>query len=231
MRHQTAFVITGVLTAFVLIFAGGIAFTLNPHVPGATPEPTLGIPTNIPEVFAIALPTNPSTATATSVPTVLPTPPQTVFLSTAQAKALALKLAPQGMLETPPELVNYKGRMAYEVRFDVGTVYLDAFTGKLLFNGIGLVMAQPTPVPYIDPGATGGGDGGGGGGGADSTGDTAQQPFDAPPPPSAPPQSAKHGDSRDEDEQENDQEHEQGHKENKEHKENHEDEHEGQEHH
>jgi len=41
-----------------------------------------------------------------------------------------------------PELVNYNGTAAYEVRFEKGNVYVDATTGAILFNGIQNPAAQ-----------------------------------------------------------------------------------------
>lgn len=41
-----------------------------------------------------------------------------------------------------PELVNYDGTAAYEVRFQNGAIYVDATTGEILFNAIQAPSAQ-----------------------------------------------------------------------------------------
>lgn len=52
-----------------------------------------------------------------------------------QALAIATNVA--GETSTgAPSLVNYNGKIAYEVVFPSGKVYVDATTGKILFNGV-----------------------------------------------------------------------------------------------
>ncbi len=47
-------------------------------------------------------------------------------LTPAQATALAKQQAPSAILQATPELINYNGTVAYEVRLDNGTTYIDA---------------------------------------------------------------------------------------------------------
>ncbi len=49
-----------------------------------------------------------------------------------QAASLAQRLVPQARLLAQPQLVNLQGSTAYEVKFDLGTLYLDATTGQVL---------------------------------------------------------------------------------------------------
>jgi hypothetical protein len=74
-------------------------------------------------------------------------------ISADLAVGLALNLAPGAKLTRWPELVDFQGAVAWEVRLDRGTMYLDATNAVLLFNG-----ANAAPV------SSGGGGGGGGGG-------------------------------------------------------------------
>ena len=54
------------------------------------------------------------------------------------------------MIRTP-ELVRFEGKVAYEVGFTRGVVYVDATSGAVLFNGTqgkgggGQAAAQPAP--------------------------------------------------------------------------------------
>jgi uncharacterized membrane protein YkoI len=65
-----------------------------------------------------------------TVPTTIPYP-----VSTDQAISIALRVAGENILQ-PPSLVNYSGRVAYEVIFPSGNVYVDANTGSILYNGV-----------------------------------------------------------------------------------------------
>lgn len=53
-------------------------------------------------------------------------------LTPAQATALAKQQAPSAILQATPELINYNGTVAYEVRLDNGTTYIDANLGAVL---------------------------------------------------------------------------------------------------
>lgn len=53
-------------------------------------------------------------------------------LTPAQATALAKQEAPSAILQATPELINYNGTVAYEVRLDNGTTYIDANLGAVL---------------------------------------------------------------------------------------------------
>lgn len=51
------------------------------------------------------------------------------------AAGLALNLAPGARLAGWPSLVDFQGTVAYEIILDRGPIYIDATTGRLLFNG------------------------------------------------------------------------------------------------
>jgi uncharacterized membrane protein YkoI len=58
------------------------------------------------------------------------------YLFTAdQASALAANLAGD-LPEKAPELVNFDGVIAYEVQYSNGKIYIDANTGKMIYNGL-----------------------------------------------------------------------------------------------
>lgn len=48
---------------------------------------------------------------------------------------LALAAAPGSTLARPVEVVNFQGVAAYELQLDRGIIYVDAMTGRILYNG------------------------------------------------------------------------------------------------
>jgi len=61
--------------------------------------------------------------------------PVPATISPQDALMVAATLVPRARLLSLPELVNYQGTVAYEVRLDVGVIYVDANTGAVLYNG------------------------------------------------------------------------------------------------
>jgi septal ring factor EnvC (AmiA/AmiB activator) len=53
-------------------------------------------------------------------------------LTVDQAASLAQQLVPRGRMLQQPVMVNLQGRAAYEVKFDLGTLYLDPASGQVL---------------------------------------------------------------------------------------------------
>lgn len=78
-------------------------------------------------------------------------------VSTDNAAEIALKAAPGAKLLRAAELVNFQGKVAYEVALDKGMVYVDAEAGVILHNGA---------VPAVAAASGGGGGNGGGGQGS-----------------------------------------------------------------
>jgi uncharacterized membrane protein YkoI len=57
-------------------------------------------------------------------------------VSTDQADQIALKTVELGSKQLKdPELVDFEGKAAYEIVFEKGSVFIDAQTGEVLFNG------------------------------------------------------------------------------------------------
>lgn len=62
--------------------------------------------------------------------------PTSAVISPDEAAAVARQAAGEGQAESnTPELVNFEGRTAYEVPFDSGSIYVDAMSSEVLFNG------------------------------------------------------------------------------------------------
>jgi hypothetical protein len=175
-RH--ALIIAGALTAFVLVLVGAIANRVTQEAALDLPSPTVAVPsTAIPAAGpdpvvqamidqrdaayqqaiqeandrlaqandrlkqAYAAPPSPAQPAA---------PPQPTYLAADRAASLALLVAPGASVTAAPDLVNFQGTAAYEVVTDRGTVFVDATSGQILYNGAGVAAA------------TGGGGGGGG---------------------------------------------------------------------
>jgi uncharacterized membrane protein YkoI len=84
----------------------------------------------------------PVTVAAAAAPTAAPTAAPiaasapTYAISVDQARDIALGVAATGAtLQKTPDLVNYQGTPAYEVVLDKGSVYVDAQSGAVLWNG------------------------------------------------------------------------------------------------
>lgn len=62
-------------------------------------------------------------------------------ITAGQAEAAALQAYPHATLTRTSEVVDYQGTLAHEVTLDRGTLYIDAQTGELLYDGV--VAQQP----------------------------------------------------------------------------------------
>ena len=60
--------------------------------------------------------------------------PQGISAEYAAEIARAVAIYPDTLKETP-ELVSFEGKIAYEVEFEKGAIYVDALTGEVLLNG------------------------------------------------------------------------------------------------
>ncbi len=79
--------------------------------------------------------TGPAASTATGA-AAASNAPANVAVSADKAEQVARQAADPGqLLVKPPELVNFQGKVAYEVAFQKGSIYIDAQTGAVLFNG------------------------------------------------------------------------------------------------
>jgi len=129
MTQRFALIIASALTAFVLVLMLGVGLTVGAR--------------SVVEAQAAT----PVTAIQVAEQLVVPAPtavkPQ---LSADQAAQLAMKLAPDARMTRTPELVNLQGTLAYEVVLNQGTIYVDANSGKVLFNSVSAPVAPTTPV-------------------------------------------------------------------------------------
>lgn len=123
MSQRPLLVTSLALTAVALLGAGALfgrstaqAPEARGALPPAQPAPDPG------------LPTEPAMAPAPD-----PLPEEPIGASAAAAAALAA--VPGARLLGTPELVSFRGKPAYEAGLDRGTVYVDAYTRRILHDG------------------------------------------------------------------------------------------------
>jgi uncharacterized membrane protein YkoI len=166
MNKKSIFILSIVITAFLLATAGGIARVASAKSSAAQPASTEAQYTGV-EVQqaldqqavtyqqAIAQANQQleqanreiqrlseqlsSEITNTAVP---------IYSVTAdQALQIAMTLTGNEIsLLKNPELVNYNSRAAYEVSFDKGVVYVDAETGEVLFNSVLIPISEQKAI-------------------------------------------------------------------------------------
>ncbi|OQY89457.1 MAG: hypothetical protein B6D41_10455 [Chloroflexi bacterium UTCFX4] len=130
MKQRTAILLATGLTAFVVVVVVAIAFSITwKGAVSQAAQPKAGMVEYMngaaeQQINAPAAPTTNSPATTATA--------QPKIVSADDATRVARALFAGDTLAQPPELVNYKGKMAYEVVLGGGTVYVDAFTGKVL---------------------------------------------------------------------------------------------------
>lgn len=82
-------------------------------------------------------------ATVPVQPTAVPAPAVSDYaVSPDQAAAIAMAQTPGTQLLRQPELVNFQGVVAYEVALNVGMIYVDAYTGQMLYDGVAATLSQ-----------------------------------------------------------------------------------------
>jgi len=152
MKQRTAFAVAAGLTAFVLVVVGGVAGAVssaNAASPAPTVDPALQAQIQQREdaYRSLIQQANDQLQQAYQQLDQLQGQPQPAQSSTTTypvspdlAASLALRLAPGSKLTSWPTLVDFQGTAAYEIVLDRGTVYIDATTGRLLYNGAGQTL-------------------------------------------------------------------------------------------
>jgi hypothetical protein len=83
-----------------------------------------------------ATPAPAPTATLEQAPEPAAPAEATYALTPHDAATVALTVAARASVVSVPELVSYEGTVAYEVRTDLGLLYVDANSGAVLYNGM-----------------------------------------------------------------------------------------------
>lgn len=121
MTQRTALIAAAALTAFVLVLVGGLAGRLRQAPPQAQAQEQAQ-----PQSWK-------QTQVQGDAPSDQAAPSYGV--SPGIAGTIALNVAPGATLARVPEAVSFQGTAAYEVQLDRGTVYVDANSGQVLYNG------------------------------------------------------------------------------------------------
>ncbi|HEX9795912.1 MAG TPA: hypothetical protein VGA52_02875 [Anaerolineales bacterium] len=150
MGQRTALFLSVGLTAFLLVAIGAVAAVAAQQAEGVGPAPAVELPPEIEaewqvreaeyqqalEQANVQLAEAYETIAASGIAEP-PAEPQTAVypVSAELAVGLALNLAPGSELRHWPELVDFRGTVAYEVLLDGGPVYISATDAILLYNG------------------------------------------------------------------------------------------------
>jgi hypothetical protein len=145
---RTPLLISAALTAFVLVIIGGIVAIVSQNTAATPAAPVTTTETFVQQTQPDNQGANPPTAQVQQVqaPTLpVATTPALYTVDDQAASAIAESVVPTNMSPlSTPELVNFEGKIAYEVIFDQGNVYVDADTGDVLYNGV--IATQSIPV-------------------------------------------------------------------------------------
>jgi hypothetical protein len=116
--------------------------------------------------------------------------PAAVLITPQELAAIVAQVAPGLNLQGQPQLTTYQGKAAYQLVLGTGVLIIDAQTGQILYNGLGVLNAATSShggggslradnnpgksgrsEAEHSEGGAGGGEGGGGGGGEGEGGD------------------------------------------------------------
>ena len=131
--NRTALLISAVITAFVLVLTGGIVARMASAPTDAAQDQAVSQP--VQAAVEAAVPAAEQNVVEAAAPAVVNE------IDAQTAARLALAYAPGAKLLGWPELVDLQGARAYEVVLDQGTIYIDAATGTVLYDG------RPTITP------------------------------------------------------------------------------------
>ena len=152
--NKRLLIIAGALSAFALVFLGSVFAKMQErtvaenHPTAQLPAQQFGTPSDggaplasASSALALAQAQAANTPSLSNPqnPSVTPSTPST-RLSSTQAQQLAQQAQPSARVQGTPELVRYGGRLAYEVPFVQGKIYVNAENGAILGNS----MAQAT---------------------------------------------------------------------------------------
>jgi uncharacterized membrane protein YkoI len=164
MNQKLTLTLAAALTAFVLVVGGAVAGRLTQPAAAATPPSVTEVQNlyaqreaeyqarldeanqALNEAYALldSASTNTASVVEQSQPQI-PTFPE-VALTPQEAMSAAVIAVPGARILSIPELVDFQGTVAYEVILDLGTVYIDASNGAVLYDGT--VYAQSAAPTY-----------------------------------------------------------------------------------
>jgi hypothetical protein len=143
------------LTAFVLVMAGGVFARVSGA--SAAPDPVAALSPAVQDLWnqreaayrAIVDQANQRLAEA-GEPVAATSQSPLAGLSPAEAGQIALTAAPGARITRQPELVMFQGITAYEVQTTQGPVYIDAATGRVVYNSAAQITVAATRGDWDD---------------------------------------------------------------------------------
>jgi uncharacterized membrane protein YkoI len=166
MNQKLTLTLAASLTAFVLVVGGAVAGRLTQPAAAATPPSVTEVQNfyaqreteyqarldeanqALNEAYALL-----DSASTNTAPVAEQSQPQTptfpeVALTPQEAMSAAVIAVPGARILSIPELVDFQGTVAYEVILDLGTIYIDASNGAVLYDGT--VYAQSVAPAYYE---------------------------------------------------------------------------------
>lgn len=152
MSQKSLIALAGTLTAFVLVLVGGVAGRVSSAqaaaaaAPAVTPSPAVAELWNqreaayrslIDQANQRLLAANAQTAAAAADigAGAAGIGQAATNITPEQAAVLALVASRGASLTALPELVNFQGTVAFEAKMTSGLIYIDAASGRVLYNG------------------------------------------------------------------------------------------------
>ena len=156
--NKRLLIIAGALSAFALVFLGSVFAKMQErsvaenHPTAQLPAQQFGAPSDggaqlasAPSALAPVQAANTPSLSNPQNPSTTPPAPST-RMSSAQAQQLAQQAQPSARVQGTPELVRYGGRLAYEVPFVQGKIYVNAENGAILGNSMAQAIQETQAV-------------------------------------------------------------------------------------
>lgn len=172
MSQKTTLWIAAALTAFVLVIGGAVAGRVSQAQQTTNATSTADVAALMVQREAeyqallkqandqLTQAYNNQPATSSQVLANQTTPTSSPERITAQqAMSAAVIAVPGAKVLQQPELVNFQGTVAYEVRLDQGSVYINASNGAILYNGATQQVMASNQSPAPESGHSDDGDG------------------------------------------------------------------------
>lgn len=148
--NRRLLMIAGAISAFSLVLLGAVFAKVQDRtsngntIATATSDPLSNAGNRAPEALTPAV-AQQSAPVQTAAADEATTPALNTRISGAQATQIAQKAQPSARVQGQAELVRYGGRLAYEVPFAQGKIYVHADDGRILGNSMARAGAASQP--------------------------------------------------------------------------------------
>ena len=148
--NRRLLMIAGAIFAFSLVLLGAVFAKVQDRTSNgntaasATSDPLSNAVNRAPETLTPAVAQQSAPVQTAAADEATP-PALNTRISGAQATQIAQKAQPSARVQGQAELVRYGGRLAYEVPFAQGKIYVHADDGRILGNSMARADAAPQP--------------------------------------------------------------------------------------